>query len=314
MTFRLSKNTADFIKVIAALMVMMHHYSQYVCANHLSNSIIYTVLSSQAGYLGVAVFFFLSGFGLMESEQRSHLGFQKFLRRRFLKVYLPVLAVTCVWMLISPFLLTASPFNGIGVKIGGGKSLILNNILIDFGDGVLWFVKVLFCLYACFYLYCFIRQKNKRASMLFLVIATIVATIVTACLMFKFQCISVPFFFLGVVLSQNKQKKGVIMTLILLATIAIVEFAAFKGDNLGWHSLIDATAVALLIITCSIREIKIRIPSVIAALSFDIYLVHNKVLMALMANTEMVELLPFVLLTITVTITFYLFRTRLLRT
>ena len=51
-------------------MVMLHHYAQYICVNNISDSIFYRALSAQAGFLGVAIFFFLSGFGLMEREQR----------------------------------------------------------------------------------------------------------------------------------------------------------------------------------------------------------------------------------------------------
>ena len=59
---------------------MLHHYSQYVCANNLSESVIFRALSYQAGFLGVAIFFFLSGFGLMESESKAHRGIGQFVR------------------------------------------------------------------------------------------------------------------------------------------------------------------------------------------------------------------------------------------
>ena len=46
----------------------------------------------------VAVFFFLSGFGLMESEQKAHLDLKSFVRRRLMKIYLPVVLVSCLWL------------------------------------------------------------------------------------------------------------------------------------------------------------------------------------------------------------------------
>ena len=146
MRFTLTKETSNAVKVLAALMVMFHHYSQYVLANEISDSVIYTILSTQGGYLGVAIFFFLSGYGLMESEQKSHLSLATFFKRRFLKVYLPVLLATILWMIVSPILMTTSPFDGIEITIGSIKFTI-GNFLLDFGDGVLWFVKILFILY-----------------------------------------------------------------------------------------------------------------------------------------------------------------------
>ena len=59
----IDKNLSTWIKLGAAIIVALHHYSQYVCANGLSSNIFYTIMSSQGGYLAVAVFFFLSGYG-----------------------------------------------------------------------------------------------------------------------------------------------------------------------------------------------------------------------------------------------------------
>lgn len=101
-------------------MVMLHHYSQYVISHEISHAIPYQLLSTQGGYLGVAIFFFLSGYGLMESESKSHLNLKTFFKRRFLKIYLPVLLISFIWMLASPFLLTKVPFSGFEIQIGGG--------------------------------------------------------------------------------------------------------------------------------------------------------------------------------------------------
>lgn len=49
----------------------------------------------------MAVFFFHSGYGLITSEMKSHLTAMLFFKRRFCKIYLPVLAVTALWLTIS---------------------------------------------------------------------------------------------------------------------------------------------------------------------------------------------------------------------
>lgn len=190
--------------------------------------------------------------------------------------------------------------------------LIIRDILFEFGDSVLWFVKVLIILYACFYLFCVIRQRYKKASLLFLTLAVIGAALFTGYKMYGFMTISIPFFFVGIVLSLNKQKKGLLISMMLLGLIMISEFMIFNF-NLALHNAFNVFAIALLIITFSIKNIELRIPSIMAAMSFDIYLVHNKVLMSLKNNLDVVELLPFIFLTIIATFGFYIFRTKILR-
>lgn len=121
MQLQLTKNTSNVLKVIAALMVMLHHYSQYVCANNVSDSLIYKLLSTQGGYLGVAIFFFLSGYGLMESEVKSHLNLLQFFKKRFFKIYIPVILVSAIWVVMSSFLLNETPFGKVlPIQFGGG--------------------------------------------------------------------------------------------------------------------------------------------------------------------------------------------------
>lgn len=94
----IDKGLSDWIKIGAALMVALCHFSGYALSTNGSNALLYKVLSYAGGYLGVAIFFFLSGYGLMESELKSHLGIRQFIQRRFLKIYLPVILVTLLWI------------------------------------------------------------------------------------------------------------------------------------------------------------------------------------------------------------------------
>ena len=133
--FSIDKSSSDLIKFLAALMVAGHHYSQYVISHGLSDSIIYQLLSTQGGYLGVAIFFFLSGYGLMESEARHHLTVGAFLRKRLAKIYLPVLLLNCLWVPISP-LITALPKDyGIRSTWGGGCYMTYSSVAMTVSCG-----------------------------------------------------------------------------------------------------------------------------------------------------------------------------------
>lgn len=94
----LKKGTCDVVKLVAALLVVTAHTAGAVIGMGSEHPFFY-IMASQNGYIGVAIFFFLSGYGLMQSEMKSHLPLRSFFSRRFLKVYLPVLLVTALWFL-----------------------------------------------------------------------------------------------------------------------------------------------------------------------------------------------------------------------
>lgn len=53
----LDRGLTDVIKFLASVMIALHHYSQVVLSAGVSDNLIYKLFSSQAGYLGVALFF-----------------------------------------------------------------------------------------------------------------------------------------------------------------------------------------------------------------------------------------------------------------
>lgn len=98
----LPKDTCDVIKLVSALLVVTSHIGSVAINSYESTNWIFYALATQNGYVGVSLFFFLSGFGLMESEQKRHLSVSQYFRRRILKIYLPVVLVTVPWLIIAP--------------------------------------------------------------------------------------------------------------------------------------------------------------------------------------------------------------------
>lgn len=99
------RSLTDIIKMMSCLMVAIHHYAGYAISRGFSDSLFLKAFSTQGGYLGVALFFLLSGYGLMKSEQKRHLEFKDFVRKRFGKVFIPVLLITAIWLPIYWFLI-----------------------------------------------------------------------------------------------------------------------------------------------------------------------------------------------------------------
>ena len=90
------KNLTDLIKFLSCLMIALHHYSQGMVVAGTHNPI-YQLFSTQGGWLGVAIFFFLSGYGLMKSDMKNHLDPIPFFKKRILKTYFPAVLVSVIW-------------------------------------------------------------------------------------------------------------------------------------------------------------------------------------------------------------------------
>jgi len=108
------RGASDLLKVVAALLVMFSHYCNIKASTGVALNPIEWLIRSQGGNIGVAIFFFLSGYGLMMSEMKSHLSLGQYFRRRFLKVYLPVILVTAIWLPITYSINDTVPIVGWG--------------------------------------------------------------------------------------------------------------------------------------------------------------------------------------------------------
>ncbi len=264
----LPKGTCDVIKLIAALLVVTSHIGS-VALGPAYNSTHWSfyLLATQNGYMGVALFFFLSGYGLMESEIRSHLPLYQFIKRRFLKVYFPVLLVTGLWLLITPPHLSSS------------KSGVCD-LLWGFADPVMWFIRVLIPLYAVFYI--------GSISAKYIGWGKISGIILIACIAYSvyrqicFDTIrdhSVPLFALGIMSALYKRGHLSLVSIsILVIGLFVSGFGLLTSHPITntLHSMFDYTIVVGVILTVSIFKLDWHLSSWLSAILFDVYLVHFK--------------------------------------
>lgn len=142
-SFSIDRNITDLVKFLASLLIATGHYLGYFSTIEEVN-LFQKIILAQGGLLGVALFFFLSGYGLMKSEQKYHLSAIPFIKRRVLKVYLPVLVSAIIWVPI---------YNLINGHFIDNLYKMPLDIIWGWGDGILWFVKCLLILYVEFYIY-----------------------------------------------------------------------------------------------------------------------------------------------------------------
>ncbi len=165
-----------------------------------------------------------------------------------------------------------------------------------------------------FYAFSCIYEHNKIAGYTTLAILTIAVTMGVYLLMHDYMSISVPLFSIGVILSTRREQsdKTLLLTIGLCLLILLCQIP-FLYMELWVHSAINIFFVASIVLIFTIKNITLKIPAILGAISFDLYLVHNKVLMVLNNNMEVAPLLLFLVLTLLATSLFYLLRSKILK-
>lgn len=267
----LNKGYTDLLKFQSAILVAFGHYS--VLAYEFTGYCFYNTVTQFAGYVGVAIFFFLSGYGLMMSERKSHLELWPFMKKRLAKVYLPVVFVTLVWQII------LWP-QGAGIN---RLPYALYSIIWGFSDGILWFVKVILACYAMFRIYLMINKHLGGARLLFLIVITGALYAMVYVLGEDWEAISIPLFSLGIVVAEDNKKICTLIKgwncIIILAVLTAVFILLWHFCGLLYiHALINWYVVIALLLISSVFVIDINLPNWIGGVSYDIYLTHNKII------------------------------------
>lgn len=295
----LNRGFTDFVKFLSAIMIAVGHYSGY--ALYHSENLIYRIIPMFSGNVGVALFFFISGYGLMMSELSCHMGLWPFIKKRLFKVYLPVVLVSFIWQLI---LLSKT-----GGAIDGDRVLhILYATFWGFSDGILWFVKAIMICYILFRIY--IALHNSVVS---LIVGTIIVYLLIYHLFADWAAISIPLFSLGVLVADYNEdaykyiKSYKVIILLLLITILMISLYFWQG-NLYLKSLGNWYIVTIMLFICAIFNVDINAPQWMNGLSYDIYITHNKVINYLRPLYSYIGFFRFALVSLMAAIMLYVIR------
>ena len=266
----LYRGFTDVMKLFSAIMVAMGHYSSHAL-NYVENPILRFFVMN-GGSIGVAIFFFLSGYGLMMSEMKKHLGLFAFMKRRLMKVYLPVVFVSAIWGIVKwP--------NGSGFEHLPDYAY---TVFIGFGDGILWFIRVILVMYLMFFVYTRIRT-NRYWRMPALIAGTVAAYVLVFLWQADWCAISIPIFTLGIVVAEYNEfvyriaRSWRIMIWLLLVS-ALMGMLFMHFGNLYAHAWINYVVITAVVVLCAYRTIKVDVPDWVGGVSYDVYLTHNKVI------------------------------------
>lgn len=191
-------------------------------------------------------------------------------------------------------------------RIGGGVWQFAIEFFSGFFDRVLWFIQVLLVLYIVFHFFTWLESKNKIVAWILIFVMTFIVRTFASKYIGSFTAFSIPFFTIGAFASEFKSKCILFFNIALIPTLIYGIFELLKGSE---YILFLCLIVSSMIILFTLWKPKFNCPVLLAALSFDIYLVHFKVLLLARGLSTNLALWEFLLLSIVVALSFHIVRT-----
>lgn len=140
-------------------------------------------------------------------------------------------------------------------------------------------------MYVVFDVYIFILQrKGKTIALLLLDIMTIFSILFCILTIHKtFSIISIPVFTIGVISSLCKERSNVVWTHTIVYTLFMTYFIYVWDSAYALQTFLNWLFILIFLFIFSkwSVDIKTKQSSIVGIVSFDIYLVHNKVLTVL---------------------------------
>lgn len=251
-----SKSLSSFLKGFAILLILICHIG-----NH------FTRFTTPLGGIGVAIFLFLSGYGLTCSLYNS--GNKKFWRKRIIAVFLPYILIQLVTFALHPY--------------KNFSMLILDWTLIEPLMPMSWFLNYLLIWYIAFWITSFASNKNTRTIILGFF------TIALCCITYYFhqfirfeQSFS---FFLGYIIATYDMKSFLIGRIGIISFVIGIILLGIKQISVIHSYLVVDLPIKIFflwtILACA-REYSAYLPSIlqkkimyIGAISFEIYLIQS---------------------------------------
>lgn len=274
-SIQITKDTSNMIKGLACLLIVAHHFCARLMARGFDD-VLTNFIGVRGGVVGVTVFFFLSAWGLSESQIKNRYSFDAFVKRRLSKVYLPLIITNFLYYV---FLLM---WGNLQFSISG---LVLSTLNLRMIDGVLWFCNTILIFYLIFYLS--FLPKNNWAKAVFCIGLTLIYSFVATWIypdspFYVYSIIGFPF---GMVCSLYKERLsrlinwGIwIVAGLLLLIVGGMMFPAYRNLFLMNSFCLILLVVLVTLIQRITTSKKLVVLPFIGVYSYEIYLLHNKVL------------------------------------
>ena len=283
MAFNLSKEVSTCVKGVSCLLIVLHHWCSGLSGVGYDN-ILVKLLTQAGGVTGVAIFFFLSSYGLTRSQLVKKDSIRVFFTKRLSKVFIPLVLTNALWLLLRY----------------DGQSFIQSFLQIlnvsDLLDRATWFCNIIIVCYVIFYASNRLRTDGMKILTSWILIFGLAAILLVYFPRRPFYVYSLIAFPLGgtVAILQDRMKATQLMvntfvpviTVFGILSLLIVDYRAHLLANLYCIAIIFCLMLIVLVLRnnrtsllCkAVSSIK-KPASVIGLYSYEIYLLHNKFLM-----------------------------------
>ncbi len=313
----IGKNFDDYMSVdnmqnirgMLAVLIVIHHFSGMIEENSMF------FLFNHIGYLVVALFLFLSGYGLAYGVQNKpgYISGVKFLYTRIPKLVIPY------WIAVVIY--------AVGYFAAGEpntwKEILLSFVSFKNIVGSSWYIFELIGLYIIFFLSFKIKNRKIALSVLFVLVAVCAIGFYFGDSFSDVWYRSIFAFPLGVLYSLKKDKiesfllnktigKYIVLILFLIILLSL-RYVCVVFDLSYLQVLFDVTSSAMfaLVAVIMLRKIKLgnKALGFLGSLSFEIYLVHFlllKLIYSLYFNGQINLLLYFVISIVSIILAAYI--------
>lgn len=274
-TLELPKDKTDVVRGMACILIVLHHFCAKLMGMRYSNFLI-DLIGLRGGVTGVTIFFFLSGWGLSESQLRHHYDAWTFAKKRLIRVFIPLVFTNLIYY---PIILWSQ---GRSFNL---TDFILNILNIHPIDGVTWYCNVLILFYALFYISFLFKKKGHIAICITIltVIYAIYSTYTNPDSPFKvYSLIGFP---MGVIFSlyKNQISNKFFMASIcsVLPVLLILSILFPNYSNLFIANLYSWAVILALVVLITKFSLKSSTFLFLGKYSYEIYLLHFKALVIL---------------------------------
>lgn len=268
----LSLPNTNCVKGIFALFVLIHHLYQY---SGLFHDTYIGVIFQGLGHLSVAIFFFLSGYGLRISHNTKGYQYVNAIpKKRMMPLYLQCLVLIVLYMVL---------YIVIGKEIKG--SIVLQSFL--WGGTIIvngWYLQVILVLYGLYYLVygVFDRKKQNKSNLHIAMLASLAIYALVCILLGKtitwYQSIFT--FMLGIVWCDYKEWFDKVLNRHWLAS-GITAFIAFAilfiaGLMIKYFTILAAISFVVLVLILLMRiPVNCAVTRWLGRYYFEIYVMQG---------------------------------------